>query len=510
VRHLVVVLGDQLDHASRAFDEFDARLDCVWMAEVAAESEHVPSHKARTALFLSAMRHFRDELQARGFPLEYRELGAHAERSLHDALQTDLERLRPARVVLVQPGEHRVAQAIATAAAAAGIDCETRPDTHFFITPAEFASWARGRRELRLEHFYRWMRRRSGLLMDGDQPAGGRWNFDAENRGAFGAAGPGWLPAPIPFPPDQTTQAVLARVEQMFRGHVGQLDRFDWPVTRTEALAALEDFIARRLPQFGHWQDALWQGEPWLYHSRLSAALNLKLLTPREVCAAAERAYREGRADIGSVEGFIRQILGWREFVRGIYWREMPGYVERNALGAAQRLPAFYWTGETDLACLRETIGQSLAFGYAHHIQRLMVTGLFALLWGVRPQEVHEWYLAVYVDAVEWVELPNTLGMSQFADGGLLASKPYAATGKYIARMSNYCSGCRYQPEQAHGADACPFTTLYWDFLARHRERFARHPRLALQVRNLDRLAAAERAAIAARASELRQTLDRP
>ena len=508
MRNLVVVLGDQLDHTSRAFDEFDARLDRVWMAEVAAESEHVPSHKARTALFLSAMRHFRDESRARGFAVDYRELSAHAERSLQEALQADLDRLRPARVVLVQPGEHRVARAIATAAEAAGIDCETRADTHFFITPEEFASWARGRRELRLEHFYRWMRRRTGLLMDGDQPAGGRWNFDDANRGAFGAAGPGWLPKPRAFPPDQTTHSVLALVERQFPGHVGSLDHFDWPVTRTDALAALDDFIGQRLPHFGHWQDALWRGEPWLYHSRLSAALNLKLLTPREVCAAAERAYREGRAGIASAEGFIRQILGWREFVRGIYWREMPGYRERNALGAVRRLPAFYWTGETDLACLRETIAQTLALGYAHHIQRLMVTGLFALLWGVRPTEVHEWYLAVYVDAVEWVELPNTLGMSQYADGGLLASKPYAATGKYIARMSNYCSDCRYRPERSHGADACPFTTLYWDFLDRHRERFERHPRLALQVRNLDRLPAPDRARISERVAELRRTLD--
>jgi deoxyribodipyrimidine photolyase-related protein len=509
VRHLVVVLGDQLDHASRAFDEFDARLDRVWMAEVAAESEHVPSHKARTALFLSAMRHFRDELRAKGVTVEYRELAAHAERSLPAALKADLERLRPRRVVIAQPGEHRVARALTEAAAAAGIDCETRPDAHFFITSAEFASWARGRRVLRLEHFYRWMRRRSGFLMDGDQPAGGRWNFDAANRGAFGAAGPGWLPEPRAFPPDQTTRAVLTLVEREFPHHAGRLDRFDWPVTRTDALAALEDFIAQRLPQFGHWQDALWRGEPWLYHSRLSAALNLKLLTPREVCAAAEHACREGRVDIASAEGFIRQILGWREFVRGIYWLEMPGYLERNALGAEHRLPAFYWTGETDLACLRETIGQTLALGYAHHIQRLMVTGLFALLWGVRPTEVHEWYLAVYVDAVEWVELPNTLGMSQYADGGLLASKPYAATGKYISRMSNYCSDCRYRPERSHGADACPFTTLYWDFLTRHRELFERHPRLALQVRNLDRLSAADRTGIAARVAELRQTLDR-
>ncbi len=478
------------------------------MAEVAAESTHVPSHKARTALFLAAMRHFRDGLRARGITVEYRELGQHAARSLKEALQADLERLRPERVVMVQAGEHRVAAEVAAAVASAGLDLQLAPDDHFLLTPESFSQWARGRKELRLEHFYRWMRRRTGILMDGDEPAGGRWNFDAENRKAFGAGGPGWLPSPAAFPPDAITRDVMDAVERELPGNPGSLDAFDWPVTRTQALAALDDFVTNRLPLFGHWQDAMWRGEPWLYHSRIAAALNLKLLNPREACGAAEQAWRDGRAPLEAVEGFIRQILGWREYVRGIYWREMPSYGDRNALHAAHGLPAFFWTGETDLACLREAIGQTLALGYAHHIQRLMVTGLFALLWGVRPQEVHEWYLSMYVDAVEWVELPNTLGMSQYADGGLLASKPYAATGKYIARMSNYCSGCRYRPDRAHGDDACPYTTLYWDFLARHRERFARHPRLALQVRNLDRLPDRERAAIAARVAELRHALD--
>ena len=473
------------------------------MAEVPAESEHVASHKARIALFLAAMRHFRDELRTRGFAVEYRELGTAAGATLGAALRADLAELRPERVVLLEPGEHRVAAQIVAAAGAARVALEMLDDAHFFITPREFAHWAEGRKELRLEHFYRWMRRRTGVLMDGDQPAGGRWNFDADNRRSFGAAGPGLVPPPAAFPPDATTRAVLDTVGTAFPTHPGRLDAFDWPVTREQALAALEDFVVHRLPAFGHWQDAMWRGEPWLYHSRLAAALNLKLLDPREVCAAAERAWREGRAPLASVEGFVRQVLGWREFVRGIYWREMPSYLERNSLGARRRLPPFFWTGETDLACLRETVGQTLELGYAHHIQRLMVTGLFMLLWGVRPREAHEWYLAVYVDAVEWVELPNTLGMSQFADGGLLASKPYVASGKYIARMSNYCAGCRYRPDRAHGEDACPYTTLYWDFLARHRERFADHPRLALQVRNLERLAPEERAAIASRAAAL-------
>jgi deoxyribodipyrimidine photolyase-related protein len=346
------------------------------------------------------------------------------------------------------------------------------------------------------------------LLEASGEPVGGQWNFDPENRGSFGRAGPPARPAPCAFPPDTLTREVIALVERRFASHPGRLERFDWPVTPVQAHTALQDFIAHRLADFGRFQDAIWTGEPWLFHSRLSAALNLKLLDPREVIRAAEEAHADGRVPLASAEGFIRQILGWREYVRGIYWRHMPGYLERNALDAREALPKFYWTGDTQMACLRDAIGQTLELGYAHHIQRLMVTGLYALLLGVDPRRVHEWYLAVYVDAVEWVELPNTLGMSQYADGGLLASKPYVATGKYLARMGNYCDGCRYRPDRAHGADACPFTTLYWDFLVRHRERFVRHPRLALQVRNLDRLSDKELSAIAARVDELRQTLE--
>jgi deoxyribodipyrimidine photolyase-related protein len=298
---------------------------------------------------------------------------------------------------------------------------------------------------------------------------------------------------------------VLRLVQQRFADHPGQLRDFAWPVTRVQALQSLERFIEQRLPLFGRYQDALWPGEAWLYHSHLSAALNLKLLSPREVVAAAEQAYRAGHAPLASAEGFIRQILGWREYVRGIYWTRMPDYAAGNALEAHQALPAFYWTGETDRACLAEVISQTLETGYAHHIQRLMVTGLYALLLGVRPAEVHQWYLAAYVDAVEWVELPNTLGMSQHADGGLMASKPYVATGQYIQRMGGPCAQCRFDPALRTGEAACPFTTLYWDFLLRHEQRLARNPRMALQVRNLARIAAAERDAIRARAATLRK-----
>jgi deoxyribodipyrimidine photolyase-related protein len=312
------------------------------------------------------------------------------------------------------------------------------------------------------------------------------------------------VPPRATFEPDALTREVINLVNTRFADHPGTLDSFAWPVTRAQALQALQRFVDERLTLFGRFEDALWPGEPWLYHSHLSAALNLKLLTAREVVQAAEQAYRAGRAPLHSVEGFIRQILGWREYVRGIYWTQMPGYAERNALDAQQDLPAWFWTGQTDMACLRDAITQTLEQGYAHHIQRLMVTGLYALLLGVKPQQVHEWYLSVYVDAVEWVELPNTLGMSQYGDGGLMASKPYVATGKYIQRMGGPCKGCRYDPGQREGERACPYTTLYWDFLMRHESLLAKNARMALQVKNLARLSDAQRQAVMMRAEAIR------
>jgi deoxyribodipyrimidine photolyase-related protein len=507
VRHLVVVLGDQLDPDSAAFDDFDPARDAVWMAEVAHEATQVWSTQARIAMFLAAMRHFRDALCARGWRVEYRALDEHPHATLEAALAADLAALRPERVIAVRPGEWRLAQSLPEVCRDAGVPWVERTDLHFFATPEDFADWAAGKRELRLEFFYRFLRKRERVLMDGDAPVGGRWNFDEENRDSFGKRGPGLLPAPKSFPPDAVTREVLALVATRFAGHPGRLERFDWPLTPAEAEAALQDFIAHRLPLFGRYQDAIWAGEPWLYHSRLSAAMNLKLLSPRRVVEAAVAAWRDGHAPLAAVEGFVRQILGWREYVRGVYWLRMPGFLDDNALGADQPLPGLYWTGDTRMACMRDALRQTLDLGYAHHIQRLMVTGLFALLLGVRPREIHAWYLAVYVDAVEWVELPNVLGMSQYADGGKMVSKPYAASGKYIQRMSNHCAGCPFDPGEALGPKACPFTTLYWDFLARHSDRFRDHPRAGMQWRNLDRLAPERVAAIRARAASLREAL---
>lgn len=507
LRHLVVVLGDQLDPNSAAFDGFDDRQDLVWLCECPGEATQVWSHQARIALFLSAMRHFAEALRNAGRPLRYLATGTHPHRQLGEALAADLAALRPRKLILLEPGEWRLQQAFMQLSREGGIALEIREDRHFLCSRREFAGWMQDRKQPRMEHFYRWMRQRSGWLMRDGEPEGGQWNYDADNRESFGAQGPGWLPRPPRFEPDSITTEVLALVAERYADHPGSLAQFDWPVTRAQALVSLEDFVAQRLAAFGPYQDAAWTGEPLLYHSRLAAAMNLRLLDPREVCEAAIEAFRQGLAPLASVEGFVRQILGWREYVRGLYWTRMPQYADDNALDAQQPLPAFYWTGDTDFNCLRETIGDTLAQGYAHHIQRLMVTGLFALLLGVRPRLLHEWYLAVYTDAVEWVELPNTIGMSQYADGGWMASKPYIASGKYIQRMSNYCAGCRFRPDQASGATACPFTTLYWDFLDRHGPRFANHPRLKTQIANLERKSPQERAAIGAAAEALRAQL---
>ena len=501
VRNLVIVLGDQLDAQSSALQDFDSTHDVVWMAEVAEESTHVWSAKQRIAVFLSAMRHFAQDLRAQGLPLVYTQLNDAGNRgTLALELSHAITQLQPAGLVLTAPGDWRVLQNLRAVATAHKLPLELRDDTHFFSTVRDFAAHAKGRKQLRLEYWYRALRVKNGILMEGKEPVGGQWNFDADNRESFGKAGPQNVPPPSRFAPDAVTQDVITLINAQFASHPGTLISFGWPVTRAQALEALQAFIEQRLPLFGQYEDAMWAGEAWLYHSHLSCALNLKLLQAREVVQAAEDAYRTGHAPLAAVEGFIRQILGWREYVRGIYWLHMPDYLERNALDAQAELPAWYWTGETDMDCLKDAIGQTLEHGYAHHIQRLMVTGLYALLLGVRPQAVHAWYLSVYVDAVEWVELPNTLGMGQFGDGGLMASKPYVASGKYIQRMSNHCKGCKYNPALSTGPTACPFTTLYWDFLNRHEALLKKNPRMAMQLKNLARLDVPTRDAIAAQA----------
>lgn len=509
IRHLVLVLGDQLSHDNPALAGFDPACDRILMVEAPAEATHVWTHKARIALFLSAMRHFAAELAERGWPVDYLRLGEHPHDKLEAAWRAAITQHAPAGVVVCEPGEWRLEQTLKQLGETLGLPVALRPDSHFLASRAAFQRWAGERETLLMEHFYRAMRKHHQVLMDGKEPAGGTWNFDKDNRQAFGRGGPAGLPPAPRFAPDAITRAVLASVETHFADHPGSLAHFAWPVTRADALQALTAFIRDRLPGFGAHQDAMWTDEPFLWHSLLAPALNLKLLDPREVIRAAEDAWQSGHAPLAAVEGFIRQILGWREFIRGVYWRDQPGMGEANHFGHTRPLPAWFWTGETRMNCQRQVIRQTLAHGYAHHIQRLMVTGNFALLAGLSPQAVAAWFLAVYVDAVEWVELPNVAGMALYANGGRFTSKPYVASGAYIKRMSNYCSGCSYSPEVKTGPRACPVSTFYWDFLDRHADRLAANPRCTPMLKPLARMDTAERAAIRSQAEALGEALDR-
>jgi deoxyribodipyrimidine photolyase-related protein len=425
--------------------------------------------------------------------------------SLFGEVERAIARHGAARVRVTEPGEWRLLDTMKSWSRQLCMPVDIITDDRFFCSRQRFADWAGRRKQLRMEYFYRDMRTETGLLMRDGEPEGGRWNFDSENRKRPTASLE--LPEVPRFEPDAVTREVLDLVARRFADHPGTLEPFWFAVTREDARRAFAQFLDMALPRFGDFQDAMLTHSRFLFHAVIAQYLNCGLLDPREVCAAAEAEYRDGRAPLNAVEGFVRQILGWREYVRGVYWLKMPGYARMNALNATRALPAFYWTGRTDMACLRACITQTLEEAYAHHIQRLMVTGTFGLLAGVDPHELHEWYLAVYADAYEWVELPNTLGMSQFADGGLLASKPYAASGNYINRMSDYCKSCTYDVTSKTGAKACPFNYLYWDFLERNRATLSRNPRLATAYRTYDAMAADRKIDIGTAAARFLQDL---
>jgi len=491
---LILVLGDQLSPALASLASGNRDTDVVLMAEVAEEASYVRHHKKKIAFVLAAMRRFAQELAAQGWRVRYVRMDDPANTgSLPGEVARALGHTGLKHLRMVEPGEYRLKTALTDWAAQADVTFEMIDDSRFVATHGEFRAWAEGRKQLRMEYFYREMRRKTGLLMDGKTPEGGKWNFDADNRKP--AKRDLFLPSPRQATPDAITAEVLDLVEQRFGDHFGTLRPFWFAVTRTGALEAMEHFVAHALPLFGDFQDAMLAGEPYLYHSVLAQYLNVGLLDPLEICRRVERAYYEGHAPLNAAEGFIRQIIGWREYVRGIYWLTMPGYTERNHFGATRPLPEFYWTAQTDMACMAAVISQTRDEAYAHHIQRLMVTGNFAMLAGIDPHEVHEWYLAVYADAYEWVEAPNVIGMSQFADGGMLGSKPYAASGNYINKMSDHCKHCRYDVARKTGEGACPFNPLYWDFLIRNEDSLRGNPRLGHAYRTWDRMSADKQAA---------------
>ncbi|WP_240320808.1 cryptochrome/photolyase family protein [Sphingomonas crusticola] len=504
---LIPILGDQLSPRISALVDADPAAATILMMEVREEASYVRHHKAKLAYIFSAMRHHAAALREAGWRVDYVTLDDPANSgSFTGEIARAIGRHAPDRIIVTEAGEWRVAAMLDAWETLFGLPVEIRADGRFLVSHAEFAEWADGRDALVMENFYRVMRRRTGLLMEGGRPAGGRWNFDADNRRP--AKADMLMPRPHAFQPDPITQQVLAMVESRFPDNPGSLAHFDYAVTAREAELQAYHFFRHALPDFGRYEDAMVSGERHLWHSILSPYINSGLLDPLALCRRAEAEYRAGRVPLNSAEGYIRQIIGWREYVRGIYWREGPDYVRRNFLDHRRPLPAFYWTGDTDQHCLREVVGQTLASGHAHHIQRLMVAGNFALLIGADPAEVHRWYLEIYVDAYEWVELPNTLGMSQYGDGGLLGSKPYAASGAYINRMSDYCRHCRYDVSQRVGEDACPFNALYWDFLARHRPRLGDNRRLAMPYANWDRMPAQEQAAVRGQAAKFLAKLD--
>jgi len=493
--HLILVLADQLGFDNPALAQARPGIDRIVMAEVAEEAEYVRHNRHKIVLLFSAMRHFADQLREAGFEVCYFRL-SDGLTSLEAACARALEQMPAAELALCAPGEYRLQTAIRGWKSTLGIPVHVHPDTRFLADLDAFADWAKGRKQLRMEYFYRDMRKRYRLLMDGDEPAGGRWNYDAENR--KGWRGQRSIPERPDISIDAVTEQVIDEVAQAFPDNPGDLSQFALAVTHEAAQAQFDWFCEHALADFGTYQDALAEESPWLFHSLISMYLNCGLLSPLPVCERVEAAYRAGRCSLATAEGFIRQILGWREYVRGVYWLLMPEYAERNTFNANRTLPGFFWSGDTDMRCLQRAIEQSLDLGYAHHIQRLMVIGNFALLAGLDVAQVCDWYLGVYVDAYDWVELPNTLGMALHGDHGAMASKPYAASGKYIQKQGDHCKQCRYSPAKTTGEGACPYNSLYWHFIDRHTDYLERNARMGLILANWRKRDPSERQGIIA------------
>ncbi len=504
---LRLILGDQLNPGHSWFDRVDAEVVYALM-EVRQETDYVLHHAQKILGIFAAMRDFAEQLRRAGHRVDYLRIDDPENRQ---ALPANLDRLierHEARALEYQePDEWRLDRQLAAYGKTLALPCRCVGSEHFYTARDEAATLFGGRPKWLMEQFYRRMRVKHGVLVDvAGKPAGGRWNFDSENRKCW----PGSPPVPADIRLRHDHSALWRVIEAAGVASFGQPHASDypWPLSRREALRQLDHFITEGLPHFGDFQDAMSRHDGRLFHSLISFALNTKMLTPHEVVQAAEQAWRDGHVGLAAAEGFIRQILGWREYVRGVYWAWMPDYVEHNTFGHTAPLPQWFWNGNTRMRCLALAIGQSLDQAYAHHIQRLMVIGNFALLAGLDPAAVHRWYLGVYIDAFEWVELPNTLGMSQFADGGLLATKPYVSSAAYIDRMSDYCKGCHYDRKARSGENACPFNALYWDFHLRHADRLAGNPRLAMPYRQLARFDPQAVAALRDRADDLRRHLD--
>ena len=483
VEKLILILGDQLTEDISSLRELDPGKDVIIMAEVLGEASYVAHHPKKIILIFSAMRSFSDKLRSLGYRVEYSFFDdPQNTQSLSGELIRRAEQFKCSKITVTQPNEWRVIEDLSNVP----LTVEFKEDNRFISRISEFNNWAEGRKQLRMEYFYRDMRRKTGLLMVGEKPVGGKWNYDQENRKP--APDSVLHTGPKCFSNTEHTKSVINLVSERFSENFGNIANFNFATTQSQAEEALDHFIDKALPDFGAYQDAMMMDQPFLFHAIISPYLNIGLLKPLDVCKKAEKAFLDGRAPLNSVEGFIRQIIGWREYIRGIYFLQGPNYTQNNYLDHNRPLPSLYWGKESGLNCLDQCVKQTEEFSYAHHIQRLMVTGNFALLTGVSPYEIHEWYLSVYIDAFEWVEAPNTIGMSQFADGGVVASKPYVSSGAYINKMSNYCKSCKFKVAEKVGKDACPFNALYWHFLSRNRDKFQGNPRMAQMYRTWDRM----------------------
>ena len=484
---LRLILGDQLNSKHSWFSQPDR--DVVYlMAELRQETDYVHHHVQKIIAFFLAMRDFADTLAKQGHLVRYYKI--------KDADNPqDLDQLIPRMIREHQielfeyqlPDEYRLDQQLTRLCESLSVPSNTADTEHFYTTRYEQRDFFKGKKQRIMETFYRMMRGKHDIMMEQDRPLGGQWNFDQENRKKW--KGDPEIPPPLDL--KRNVESIYHEIQEAGITTIGRVETqgFNWPISREEGMALLDYFCKHLLKHFGDFQDAMDPREPFLFHSRLSFALNSKMISPIEVNNEVV-AYYESNKDnihISQVEGFVRQILGWREYMRGIYWEYMPEYADINEFGHTRALPDFYWTGETRMNCLKHTIGQSLSYAYAHHIQRLMVTGNFALLYQCHPDEVDAWYLGVYIDAIEWVEMPNTRGMSQFADGGIVATKPYISSGNYIQKMSNYCTGCHYSHKEALGEKACPFNALYWNFLVTHRAKLESNRRMRMMYSILDK-----------------------
>jgi deoxyribodipyrimidine photolyase-related protein len=507
---LRLILGDQLNRRHSWFDEKTEGVRYVLM-EVLSETNYVRHHIQKATGFFLAMRAFAAELEAEGFAVRYLRLDdAENQQSISANLRWLSAETGAQRFEYQLPDEYRLDQELKVLADSLGIPCRAYDSEHFLSPRQGVADFFKGKKTYLLESFYRHIRKQYGIMMedDGETPLSGRWNYDAENRKKL-PRGQG-VPPPLHFQHDAS--AIVAMLQAKGVETIGaiQPERFPWPVTRAECLALLRHFIQHQLPLFGTYQDAMAEGEYLLFHSKLSFAMNVKLLHPLEVVQAclAHWQQQQGQIGIAQIEGFVRQIVGWREYMRGVYWAKMPEYARLNYFGHQAKLPGWFWTGDTKMNCLKHAIGQSLEHAYAHHIQRLMVTGNFALLLGVHPDELDEWYLGIYMDAIEWVEITNTRGMSQFADGGIVGTKPYVSSANYIHKMSDYCANCHYQQQAKTGSRACPFNSLYWDFYDRHADKLANNPRIGMMYRLWEKMDSAQKAAILEQAARYKEGVE--